>query len=142
MIPQLAASGQTLRFTALITNATDSNNTNNSSYVDLQVTVAPPPADTVAPTITNSSIASGTLIPHGRFTLALSYSDTGSNINPSTVTGSLFSWNTGTLAWNATNLAPTYMSITGTTSTTTGTFLINNLPFGKYRFDFTVRDNQ
>jgi hypothetical protein len=33
------------------------------------------------------------------------------------------------------------MSITGATSTTTGTLLVNNLPFGKYRVDVSISDN-
>lgn len=56
------------------------------------------------------------------------------------VTGSIYSWNTGTLTWNAINLAPTYMTRTGVT-VNTGSFLVQNLPYGKYRFDFTIKDN-
>jgi hypothetical protein len=63
-----------------------------------------PPSDTVAPTITSISLASGTLIPHGNFSLTYNYTDTGAAINPSTATGQIYSWNTGTLSYNTTPL--------------------------------------
>ena len=62
------------------------------------------------PTISGTSIASGTLIPHGNFSLTYNYTDTGSNINPTTATGRIYSWNTGTLAYNTTPLGG-YMSL-------------------------------
>ncbi len=61
-----------------------------------------PPSDTVAPTISSVSLASGTLIPHGNFSLTYNYTDTGAGINPSTATGQIYSWNTGTLSYNTT----------------------------------------
>lgn len=33
------------------------------------------------------------------------------------------------------------MSISGTTTTSTGNLNITNLPFGKYRFDISISDN-
>lgn len=100
-----------------------------------------PTGDTAPPVITSISIASGSLLPIGNFSLMMWYVDTGSLISTGSFTGQIFSWNTGSSTWNVTNLAPTYMSITGTTSTTTWQLSINNLPSGKYRFDIAISDN-
>jgi hypothetical protein len=77
------------------------------------------PTDTVPPTIVSSSIASGSLLPIGNFSLTVAYTDTGSAIEPSSLTGQIFSWNSGALAWNTTNLAPSYMTIPGSPTTST-----------------------
>jgi hypothetical protein len=61
--------------------------------------------DTTPPVISGSSIASGTLIPLGNFALTYNYSDTGSAIAPATATGRIYSWNSGTLSYNAVPLA-------------------------------------
>lgn len=42
--------------------------------------------DITPPIITGTSIASGTLIPHGNFNLTYNYTDTGAGINPATAT--------------------------------------------------------
>lgn len=96
--------------------------------------------DTTPPLISNPNIASGALIPTGTFSYAFSYVDTGSSINTSSVTMQIYSWNTGSSTWNGTNLAPTYMSTTSITSST-GTFQLTNIPYGKYRFDMIVADS-
>lgn len=44
-------------------------------------------------------------------------------------------------AWNTTNLAPSYMSVNGAATTTTGSLNIAGLPFGKYRFDISISDS-
>ncbi len=59
------------------------------------------PTDTTPPVISGASIASGTLIPIGTFALTYNYSDTGSAIAPATATGQIYSWNSGTLSYNA-----------------------------------------
>jgi hypothetical protein len=138
--PQASASGKTLTFTGNIINGSDSNVTNNQSSVSLQVTVAPAPADSTAPVFSGSSIASGVLIPGGTFPVNITYYDSWSNIDMASVTGSIYSWNTGTLTWNVVNLASAYMTRTWVT-VNTGSFIVQNLPFGKYRFDFTIKDN-
>ena len=97
------------------------------------------PTDTTPPIITAENVASGSITPSGNFPYSFSYADTGSSINTGSVSLRIFSWNTGTLNWNATNLAPTY-AITGSISSSTGNYTINNLPFGKYRFDRVVSD--
>lgn len=78
-------------------------------------------------------------MPIGNFPITIGYTDTGSLINTSSFTGRIYSWD-GVGAWNTTNLAPSYMSISSVT-TSTGNLNIANLPFGKYRFDFSVSDN-
>lgn len=83
--------------------------------------------DITPPTITNTNIASGALIPHGNFNLTYTYTDTGAGISPSTATGRIYSWNTGTLSYNTTPLSgySTIMSATATSAT----LGIVNLPF-------------
>ena len=108
---------------------------------DLQYVTFGQVGDIVPPTILTNSKSSGALLPIGNFTIVNTYSDTGSLINPLSYTGRLYSWNTTGATWNTTNIAPSYMSITGATSTTTGTLLVNNLPFGKYRVDVSISDN-
>lgn len=95
--------------------------------------------DTVPPMITSENAASGTLAPSGNFTYQFSYTDTGSSINTSSVKLAIYSWNTGSLTWNTTNLAPSY-STPGTITSSTGIFQIQNLPYGKYRFDRIISD--
>ena len=95
--------------------------------------------DTTPPVITSVNIASGTLIPKWTFNYLFSYTDTGSSINTGSVWVELYSWNTGTLSWNTTNLWGIYIN-TGSISSNTGNININNLPFGKYRFDIIVAD--
>jgi hypothetical protein len=96
--------------------------------------------DTIPPTILSISRASGSLMPIGNFPITIGYTDTGSLINTSSFTGRIYSWD-WVSAWNTTNLAWSYMSFSGTTTTSTGNLNIANLPFGKYRFDFSVSDN-
>ncbi|MBX9809669.1 hypothetical protein K2X92_04755 [Candidatus Gracilibacteria bacterium] len=96
--------------------------------------------DIVAPNITSITHASGTLLPIGNFPLIVSYSDTGSSIVAGSFTGKIYSWN-GVNAWNTTNLAPSYMSVNGAATTTTGSLNIAGLPFGKYRFDISISDS-
>ncbi|MBP9779159.1 hypothetical protein KBD33_00880 [Candidatus Gracilibacteria bacterium] len=100
-----------------------------------------PNPDTQSPTILSNSIASGSLLPIGNFSLTIGYSDTGSLVNASSFSGRIYSWNTGSSTWNVTNIAPTYMSISGIPTTSTGLLNISNLPFGKYRFDIVIADN-
>jgi hypothetical protein len=66
------------------------------------------PTDTTPPVISGSSIASGTLVPIGNFALTYNYSDTGSAIAPATATGQIYSWNSGTLSYNASSLNDEY----------------------------------
>jgi hypothetical protein len=111
-------------------------NINHLEYISFAKVV---PTDTTAPIITSNNIASGTLIPKGTFSYTASYTDTGSSINTGSVSVQIYSWNTGTLAWNTTNLASTYSTPTSITSST-GTWSLTNLPSGKYRFDVIVAD--
>jgi hypothetical protein len=99
-----------------------------------------PPSDITPPTILTNSLASGSLLPTGRWIITVTYTDTGSAINTSSFSGQIYSWNTGSSTWNVTNLAPTYMTITGTTTTTTGMLSFSGLPSGKYRFDILISD--
>ena len=96
--------------------------------------------DIVPPVFSSFSIASGTLLPVGNTTLTVGYSDTGSTINPASFSGKLYSWDATGSLWNTTNLAPAYMTISGTTTTSTGRLAVVGLPFGKYRFDISVAD--
>lgn len=98
------------------------------------------PTDTTPPTITSINIASGTLIPTSNFTLTVGYSDTGSSISPSSFTGRIYAWDSTGATWSLTDIAPSYMSITGTTTTATGQLRVVALPFGKYRFDILISD--
>lgn len=69
-------------------------------------------------------------------TLSYNYSDTGSNINQTTATGSLYKWNGSSWVLQTGSLTPTSISATSTT------FSSSSLTFGKYRFDVSIRDNQ
>jgi hypothetical protein len=95
--------------------------------------------DTVAPVINSISIASGALLPIGNFPLVVTYSDTGSAINAGSFTGQIYVWD-GVSAWGVTDLAPTYMTLSGAATTSTGRLTVSGLPFGKYRFDISVTD--
>lgn len=95
--------------------------------------------DTTPPTIASATIASGTLIPHGNFTLSYAYSDVGTGISPSTATGRIYAWNSGTSSYNATPLSG-YMTLSSSNSSS-ATMNIANLPFGRYRFDMSISDN-
>jgi hypothetical protein len=96
--------------------------------------------DTTSPTINTASVASGTLIPHGNFSLVYTYSDTGSSIDTTSFTGKIYSWNPTLDTWNPTDIASSYVTLSPVPTTATGTLQIANLPFGKYRFDVTVAD--
>jgi hypothetical protein len=72
--------------------------------------------------------------------ITTTYTDTGSSIDIASFSGQIFSWNTGTSLWNTTDLAPLYMTITGTVTTTTGVLAFTGIPSGKYRFDIIIRD--
>ena len=78
-------------------------------------------------------------MPIGNFPLVVNYSDTGSLINPASFTGKIYPWD-GVSAWSGTNIAPSYMTITAA-NTNSGGLQISNLPFGKYRFDISISDN-
>lgn len=96
--------------------------------------------DSTPPVINSTNIASGTLIPTSNFTLIVGYSDTGSAISPSSFTGRIYLWDSTGSTWSLTNIAPSYMSITGTTTTSTGQLQVRGIPFGKYRFDILISD--
>ncbi len=95
--------------------------------------------DVTPPIVTSANIASGTLIPKGTFSYTLSYTDTGSLIDTGSLDVSIYTWNTGTLAWNATDISSTYVTLGGVTGST-GTVNVTGLPFGKYRFDTHIAD--
>ena len=78
-------------------------------------------------------------MPIGNFPLVVTYSDTGSSINTASFTGRIYAWD-GVSAWGTTNLAPSYMTISGAATSSTGNLTIAGLPFGKYRFDISVAD--
>ena len=82
-----------------------------ANIADMQyITFGQAAGDTVAPTIISISRSSGSLMPIGNFPLIVTYSDTGSNINTASFTGKIYAWD-GVSAWGATNLAPTYMTL-------------------------------
>ena len=95
--------------------------------------------DTTPPVISSISIASGALLPIGNFPLTITYSDTGSGINTGSFTGKIYAWD-GVSAWGVTDLAPTYMTLSGAATTSTGRLTVSGLPFGRYRFDISVAD--
>jgi hypothetical protein len=97
--------------------------------------------DITFPTMSSFAIASGSVLPIGNFPIMMTYSDTGSLIKTSSFTGKIYSWNTASGNWNmSTDLAPSYMSLTGITSSTTGALQVTWLPYGKYRFDISIAD--
>jgi hypothetical protein len=96
-------------------------------------------SDITPPVINSVSIASGALLPIGNFPLVITYSDTGSTINTSSFTGRIYAWD-GVSAWGVTDLAPSYMTLSGAATTSTGRLTVAGLPFGKYRFDISVAD--
>lgn len=71
------------------------------NMTDMSIITFAQAGDITPPTISSASIASGALIPHGNFSLTYNYTDTGAGISPSTATGRIYSWNTGTLTYNA-----------------------------------------
>lgn len=95
-------------------------------------------SDMVAPIISSTNIASGSLIPHGNFALTFNYTDTGAGISTWSATGVIYSWNSWTLSYNSTPLT-WFSSITSSTSTSS-TIDVTNLPFWRYRFDLSVAD--
>jgi hypothetical protein len=107
----------------------------DATYVTIGKTL---PLDTTPPTINSISIASGALLPIGNFPLTVSYSDTGSTINSSSLTGALYAWNAG--VWSVVNIAPGIMSVSSAT-TSTGVFQTTGLPSGKYRYDISIADS-
>lgn len=107
---------------------------------DMQYITFGQPGDLMAPTITSISLASGSLLPIGNFPLTITYSDTGSLIDTTSFTGKIYSWD-GVNTWNVLDLAPSYMTISGIPTSTTGALSISGLPFGKYRFDISISDN-
>ena len=140
VIPLPAANGTTVRFNAYISNINDSNLTNNSAFVDLQVTVAPAPPDTIPPTIDTTSINSGALFPNGNIQLSYTYSDNvwWSGINANSANFTLYKWNaaSGTYGWD---ISPSYETLLERT-VTGATFQLINLPYGKYEVIMYVSD--
>ncbi len=63
VIPTVVVQNQTISFVTNLSNASDSNTTNNAASVSMQVAVAPAPVDTTPPTVTINSFASGVLLP-------------------------------------------------------------------------------
>ncbi len=76
------------------------------------------PTDTTPPNILSNSVASGTLAPIGNFPITLTYSDTGSTIDPASFTGKIYAWNATGATWFATDISPGYLSITSTSTST------------------------
>lgn len=97
--------------------------------------------DITPPNITSISVASGTLAPSGNFSITVGYSDTGSSINAGSFTGKIYAWDMTGSTWSVTDLAPLYMSLSGTATSSTGNLTISNLPYGKYRFDISITDS-
>lgn len=64
--------------------------------------------DTTPPVITSVNINSGTLIPKGNFTYTVGYTDTGSSIDTGSVDLKIYTWNTGSLSWNTTDISGLY----------------------------------
>lgn len=95
--------------------------------------------DTTAPTILSNSVASGSLVPSGTFPITLTYTDTGTAVNPSSLIGRIYQWNATGATWFTSNLAWSYLTLSSAT-TATGVFQVNNLPYGRYRFDFLLSD--
>ena len=71
-----------------------------ANITDMDIITFATMGDITPPVISGASIASGTLIPHGNFSLTYNYTDVGSGINPGTATGQIYSWNSGTLSYN------------------------------------------
>ncbi len=80
------------------------------------------------------------MIPSGNFGITLTYSDTGSSIDISSFTGEIYAWNATGSTWGVTDIASSYMSVSGSPTSSTGNLQITNLPFGKYRFDISISD--
>lgn len=76
------------------------------------------PTDTTPPNILSNSVASGTLAPIGTFPIAVTYSDTGSAIDPSSFTGEIYVWDATGSTWLLTNIAAGYLSITSASTST------------------------
>ena len=92
--------------------------------------------DTTPPQILSISLASGALLPIGNFIVTTTYTDTWAGIDTGSIVITLEKWN-GTTWWL--NIAPTYLSASGAT-TSTGTQTFAGVPYGKYRFRFTIAD--
>ncbi len=137
--PKPAASGLTTRFDVTLTNASDSNVTNNTAFSTFTVAVSAPPADTTPPVISSITPLTGSLLPTGNTViLSFNYSDTGSAINQATATGTLSKWNTGSSTW----ITQTGVLTATTINSGSAIYTSTGRAYGKYRFDVTVKDNQ
>jgi hypothetical protein len=121
----------------------------NGSYWDFSVNITDMqyltfaksvPTDVTPPNITSVNIASWTLIPKWDFSIIANFSDTGSSIQPISFSGYIYAWDSTGSTWSPMNIASGYMSITGSTTASTGQLWVQNLPFGKYRFDIIIAD--
>lgn len=95
--------------------------------------------DTTPPVITSVNINSGTLIPKGNFTYTVGYTDTGSSIDTGSVDLKIYTWNTGSLSWNTTDISGLY-EISASITNNTWSFNLAGMPAGKYRFDRNISD--
>ena len=111
-------------------------NTNNASTsTDNQVTYIN--SDTTPPTITSTNFASGSLLPGGNHDIIINYNDADSGINTGSAVMELYKWNG--VSWGS-NIAGTGLN-TPTITTSTATYPMNTLSFGKYLYAFEISDN-
>lgn len=137
--PTATASGKTATFKVTLTNASDSNSTNNSAFSNLPVAINSAPTDTVKPIIWSMTPLTWGLLPSGQnVTLSYSYSDTGSQIDQTSATGVLSKWNTGSSLWITQTGALTPIVVNSGSTT----FSATTLAYGKYKFDTTIKDNK
>ncbi|MCK9272252.1 lamin tail domain-containing protein [Candidatus Gracilibacteria bacterium] len=89
--------------------------------------------DSTAPTIDSFSPAENTLYPIGDFTVNFNYSDNVA-VNPASYTFSIGKWNGTSFDDAGSNISNSGVS------TTTATFDLSNLAFGKYKASFDIYD--
>lgn len=113
-------------------------NTNNASTsIDNQVTYDD--SDSINPSITSISFASGSLLPGGTHDIFIEYNDAESWIDTSSDSIALYKWN-GSSWWS--DIAATGLDLWAKTITSTGAnYPMNNLNFWRYRYDFSISDN-
>lgn len=109
----------------------------DNAYID-DISFINGASDTTAPTITSTSIASGSLLPGWSHSLEIGYLDLESGINTGSAILQLAKWD-GVSAYGA-NIAGTGITIWSVTSTG-ATYSTNNLDFGRYIYAFQISDN-
>lgn len=134
--PDPVTENQTLNFSVSLSNASDSDTSNNTASVLMQVAVAPAPDDSTPPSIGNHFPTDNMILPIGDFSFFFDYSDEEGEINPASSDIILQKWN-GSSWWA--DISSTYIGSSSITSTGS-TFSATDIPYGKYKATMSISD--